>query len=173
MRASYSHASYSKLYNCSNKPMNASEERLVSDCCTVFFCSSVLLRLFCIINTLHVGVDYLIIYLLCRILGGGGEIFFGGVDILFGGVIATPCTPPPPPPRKSAYACCTNIVLSDTYLSCYSISPSREVPHFNEAQVRGRNQVRSTDIYYDGIAFRFMKRKNLFHSSLQRDQHTV
>ena len=67
--------------------MNASEERLVSECCTVFFCSSVLLRLFCIINTLHVGVDYLIIYLLCRILGGGGgvENFFGGVDILFGG----------------------------------------------------------------------------------------
>ena len=64
--------------------MNASEERLVSECCTVFFCSSVLLRLFCIINTLHVGVDYLIIYLLRRILGGI-EIFFGGVDILFGG----------------------------------------------------------------------------------------
>ena len=68
MRASYSHDKalqtlfrednrVSKLYNCSNKPVNASEQRLVSECCTVFFCSSVLLRLFCIINTLHVGVD--------------------------------------------------------------------------------------------------------------------
>ena len=68
-----------------NKPVNASEERLVSECCTVFFCSSVLLRLFFIINTLHVGVDYLIIYLLCRIGGGGGglKFFFGGVNILF------------------------------------------------------------------------------------------
>ena len=85
LRASYSHDKalqtlfrednrVSKLYNCSNKPVNASEERLVSECCTVFFCSSVLLRLFCIINTLHIGVDYLIIYLLCRILGGGGGV---------------------------------------------------------------------------------------------------
>ena len=90
-----------------NKPVNASEERLVSECCTVFFCSSVLLHLFFIINTLHVGVDYLIIYLLCRIWGGGGlglKNFFGGVNILFLGVIAniggiTPCTPP----RKSVY----------------------------------------------------------------------
>jgi hypothetical protein len=92
----------SKLYNCSNKPVNASEERLVSECCTVFFCSSVLLRLFCIINTLHVGVDYLIIYLLCRILGGGVEIFFGGVNILFGRVIANigGSTPLQPPPRQ-------------------------------------------------------------------------
>jgi hypothetical protein len=94
LRASYSHDKalqtlfrednrVSKLYNCSNKPVNASEERLVSECCTVFFCSSVLLRLFCIINTLHVGVDYLLIYLLCRILGGG--------------------VAPPAPPRKSVY----------------------------------------------------------------------
>jgi hypothetical protein len=93
----------SKLYNCSNKPVNASDERLVSECCTVFFYLSVLLRLFCIINALHVGVEYLSIYLLCRILGI--ENFFGGVDILFGGVIANirvapPCTPPP---RKSVY----------------------------------------------------------------------
>ena len=48
----------------------------VSQCFTVFFCSSELLRLFCIINTLHVEVDYLIIYLLCRILGGGGALNF-------------------------------------------------------------------------------------------------
>jgi hypothetical protein len=70
-----------------NQWMNESKEWLVSECCTVFFCLSVLLHLFCIINILHVGVDYLIIYLLCRILGGGWN-FFGGVDILFGGVIA-------------------------------------------------------------------------------------
>jgi hypothetical protein len=63
----------SKLYNCSNKPVNASEERLVSECFTVFFCSSVLLHLFCIINTLHVGVDYLIIYLLWRIITATSE----------------------------------------------------------------------------------------------------
>ena len=92
LRASYSHDKalqtlfrgdnrVSKLYNCSNKPVNASYERLVSECCTVFFCSSVLLRLFCIINTLHVGVEYLSIYLLCRILGGV-ENFFGGVDTM-------------------------------------------------------------------------------------------
>ena len=80
----------SKLYNCSNKPVNASEERLVSEYCTVFFYLSVLLRLFCIINTLHVGVDYLIIFYYAEYGGWGGggggvEIFFGGVDILFGG----------------------------------------------------------------------------------------
>jgi hypothetical protein len=74
----------SKLYNCSNKSVDASEERLVSECCTVFFYLSVLLRLFCIINTLHVGVDYLIIYLLCRILGGGGWKFcLGGFGWTF------------------------------------------------------------------------------------------
>jgi hypothetical protein len=48
--------------------VNASEEQLVSEYCLlyllfrVFFYLSVLLRLFCIINTLHVGVDYLIIF---------------------------------------------------------------------------------------------------------------
>ena len=83
--------------------MNASEERLVSEYCTVFFYLSVLLRLFCIINTLHVGVDYLIIFYYAE--GGGFEIFFRGVDILFGGFIANigggvapPCTP-----TKSVY----------------------------------------------------------------------
>ena len=55
--------------------MNASE---------VFFYLSVLLRLFCIINTLHVGVDYLIIFYYAEYWGGGGG-GFGGVDILFGG----------------------------------------------------------------------------------------
>ena len=34
----------SKLYNCSNKPVNASEEGSVSEYCTVFFYLSVLLR---------------------------------------------------------------------------------------------------------------------------------
>jgi hypothetical protein len=34
----------SKLYNCPNKPVNASEERLVSEYCTVFLYLSVLLR---------------------------------------------------------------------------------------------------------------------------------
>jgi hypothetical protein len=53
-----------KLYNCSNKPVNASEERLVSEYL------SVLLRLFCIINTLHVGVDYLIIFYYAEYWGG-------------------------------------------------------------------------------------------------------
>ena len=74
----------SKLYNCSNKPVNASEERLVSEYCTVFFYLSVLLHLFCIINTLHVGVDNLIIFFIISNIGGF-ENFFGGVDILFGG----------------------------------------------------------------------------------------
>ena len=68
--------------------MNASEERLVSECCTVFFGSSVLLRLFCTINTRHVGVDYLIIYLLCRILGGLKIFLEGWTFCLGGGVIA-------------------------------------------------------------------------------------
>ena len=97
----------SKLYNCSNKPVNASEERLVSQCCTVFFYLGVLLHLFCTINTLHVGVDYLIIFYYAEYWGGGGgENFFGGVDILFEGVIANiggvapPCPPPPPPPQN-------------------------------------------------------------------------
>ena len=52
-----------------------------------------LLRLFCIINTLHVGVDYLIIYLLCRILGGGVKFFLDGWTFCLGGVA-------PPPPQK-------------------------------------------------------------------------
>ena len=93
----------SKLYNCSNKPVNTSEERLVSEYCTVFFYLSVLLRLFCIINTLHVGVDYLIIFYYAEYWGGGVEIFFGGVDILFGGVIANigrGSTSLHPPPHK-------------------------------------------------------------------------
>ena len=65
--------------------MNASEERLVSECCTVFFCSSVLLRLFCIIKTLHIGVD--------RILGGGLKFFLEGWTFCLGGGVSTPCTP--------------------------------------------------------------------------------
>ena len=72
--------------------MNASEERLVSECCTVFFYLSVLLRLFCIINTLHVGVDYLIIFYYAEYWGGGVENFFGGGHFVWGegglGVIA-------------------------------------------------------------------------------------
>ena len=74
--------------------MNASEERLVSECCTVFFCSSVLLRLFCIIKILHVGVD--------RILGGGGglKFFLEGWTFCLGGV-STPCNP-----QKIVYRWC-------------------------------------------------------------------
>jgi hypothetical protein len=76
----------SKLYNCYNKPMNASEEWLASECCTVFFCSSVLLRLLCIINTLHVGVDYLIIFYYAEYLGGGGlKFFLAGWTFCLGG----------------------------------------------------------------------------------------
>ena len=95
----------SKLYNCSNKPVNSSEERLVSQCCTVFFYLGVLLRLFCTINTLHVGVDYLIIFYYAEYWGGGGvENIFGGVDILFEGVIANiGRVAPPCPPTKSVY----------------------------------------------------------------------
>jgi hypothetical protein len=77
------------------------KERLVSE---YFFYLSVLLRLFCIINTLHIGVDYLIIFIMPNI-GGGVETFFGGVDILFGGVIANiGGEHPPAPPTKSVYA---------------------------------------------------------------------
>ena len=66
--------------------MNASEERLVSECCTVFFYLSVLLRLFCIINTLHVGVDYLIIFYYAEYGGGGGlKIFLEGWTFCLGG----------------------------------------------------------------------------------------
>jgi hypothetical protein len=74
----------SKLYNFSNKPVNASEERLVSECCTVFFCSSVLLRLFCITNTLHVGVDYLIIFYYAE-YWGGWKFFWRGGHFVWGG----------------------------------------------------------------------------------------
>ena len=66
--------------------MNASEEQLVSEYCTVFFYLNVLLRLFCIINTLHVGVDY----------WRGGH-FVWGVIANIGGVA------PPAPPTKSVY----------------------------------------------------------------------
>jgi hypothetical protein len=74
----------SKLYNCSNKPVNASEERLVSEGCTVFFYLSVLLRLFCIINTLHVGVDYLIIFYYAEYWGGVENFFEGWTFCLEG-----------------------------------------------------------------------------------------
>ena len=91
----------SKLYNCSNKPVNASEERLVSEYCTVFLYLSVLLRLFCIINTLHVGVDYLIIFYYAEYWGGGGSKYFwrgghfvwGGYSYYWGGGVAPPQNP--------------------------------------------------------------------------------
>ena len=74
--------------------MNASGERLVSEYCTlfecysyvVFFYLSVLLRLFCISNTLHVGVDYLIIFYYAEYWGGGGglKFFFEGWTFCLG-----------------------------------------------------------------------------------------
>ena len=51
--------------------MNGSEERLVSECCAILFCLSVPLRLFFIINTLHIGVDYGWVSIL---FGGGGGV---------------------------------------------------------------------------------------------------
>ena len=98
----------SKLYNCSNKPVNASEERLVSEYCTVFFYLSVLLRLFCIINTLHVGVDYLIIFYYAEYWGGLKIFLEGWTFCLGGGVIAnigrgSTSLQPPPPHTKSVY----------------------------------------------------------------------
>ena len=82
--------------------MNASEERLVSEYCTVFFYLSVLLRLFCIINTLHVGVDYLIIFYYAEYWGGGGLKFFwrGGHFVWGEGVIANIGGEHPPPTQN-------------------------------------------------------------------------
>ena len=72
MRASYLHGkALQTLFRGDNRvSVNASEERLVSEGCTVFFYLSVLLRLFCIINTPHVGVDYLIIFYYAEYWGG-------------------------------------------------------------------------------------------------------
>ena len=86
--------------------MNASEERLVSEYCTVFFYLSLLLRLFCIINTLHVGVDYLIIFIMPNMGGGGGlKMFLEGWTFCLGGggVIANIGGSTPLHPTKSVY----------------------------------------------------------------------
>ena len=56
--------------NCSNKPANASEE-----CSPTFILYH---------NTLHVGVDFLSIYLLYRILGRGLKIFLEGWTFCLG-----------------------------------------------------------------------------------------
>ena len=70
--------------------MNASKERLVSECCTVFFCSSVLLRFFYHQHFARWSGLFNYLFVMPNIGGGGGgvENIFGGVDILFGGVIA-------------------------------------------------------------------------------------
>ena len=64
--------------------MNASEERLVSEYCLFLFeCTPT----FILYHQHSVRWSGLFNYfLLCRILGGGVEIFFGGVNILFGGL---------------------------------------------------------------------------------------
>ena len=104
----------SKLYNCSNKPVNASEEQLVSE-----YCTSCLFLLECtptfILYHQHSArwsglFNY---FLLCRIFGGL-KISLEGWTFCLGGAIANIGGVAPPPPPK--------ICLCSDFRLCYSLA---------------------------------------------------
>jgi hypothetical protein len=95
----------SKLYNCSNKPVSASEERLVSEYCSLFLfeCTPTFI-LYHQHSACWSGLfNY---FLLCRILGGGLKIFvdnFWVDNFVWGGYSQYWGVAPPPPKKKSIY----------------------------------------------------------------------
>ena len=103
----------SKLYNCSNKPVNASEERLVSECCTVFFCSECT-PTFILYHQHSARWSGLFNYLFIMpiIGGGGGNFFFEGWTFCLG-VIANIGGGGEAPPRKSVYCHMLPCLLPD------------------------------------------------------------
>ena len=106
----------SKLYNCSNKPVNASEEQLVSEYCTSHLFLFECIPMFILYHQHSARWSGLFNYfLLCRILGGGVENLFVGVDILFGGgAIANIGGGGSTPPHK--------ICLCSDFRLCYSLA---------------------------------------------------